>query len=102
MMPISDPRDRIFYPYHTSMKHTHNFCHDTGPVALQFNYHKSVHKLFHNLHILIFSNSLMGFKVICQFEKEPLKGPANVQEIFSYFFGDRFTMKVSRTSIHTI
>ena len=37
VMPISDPRDRIFYPYHTSMKDTHNFCHDTGPVALQFN-----------------------------------------------------------------
>ena len=51
-------------------------------VALQFNSHKSVQKLFHNLHI-IFSNSLMGFKVICQLEKEPLKGLANVQEIFS-------------------
>ena len=35
-----------------------------------------------NLHI-IFLNSLMGFKVICQLEKEPLKGLANVQEIFS-------------------
>ena len=44
--------------------------------------HKSVQKLFHNLHI-IFSNSLMGFKVICHLEKEPLKGLANVQEIFS-------------------
>ena len=29
----------------------------------------------------IFSNSLMGFKV--KLEKEPLKGLANVQEIFS-------------------
>ena len=37
-------------------------------MALQFNTHKSVQKLFHNLHI-IFSNSLMGFKVICQVEK---------------------------------
>ena len=44
--------------------------------------HISVQKLFHNLHI-IFSNSLMGFKVICQLEKEPLKGLANVQEIVS-------------------
>ena len=51
-------------------------------VTLQFNCHKSVQKLFHNLHI-IFSNSLMGFKVNCQLEKEPLKGLANVQEIFS-------------------
>ena len=54
----------------------------TLTVALQFNSHKSVQKLFHNLHI-IFSNSLMGFKVICQLEKEPLKGLADVQEIFS-------------------
>ena len=30
------------------------------------------------------SNSLMGFKVICQLEKEPLKGIANVQEVLSY------------------
>ena len=51
-------------------------------MVLQFNSHKSVQRLFHNLHI-IFSNSLMGFTVICQLEKEPLKGPANVQEIFS-------------------
>ena len=51
-------------------------------VAVQFNSHKSVQKLFHNLH-RVFSNSLMGFKVICQLEKEPLKGLANVQEIFS-------------------
>ena len=54
-------------------------------VALQFNSHKSVQKLFHNLHI-IFSNSLMGFKVICQLEKEPLKGLASGQEIFSKTF----------------
>ena len=33
--------------------------------------------------LIIFSNSLMGFKIICQLEKEPLKGVANVQEIFS-------------------
>ena len=37
---------------------------------------------FHNL-LIIFSLSLMGFKVICQIEKELLKGLANVQEIFS-------------------
>ena len=53
-------------------------------VALQFNSHRSVQKLFHNLHI-IFSNSLMSFKVICQLEKEPLEGLANVQEIFDYY-----------------
>ena len=43
-----------------------------------------VQKLFHKLHI-IFSNSLMGIKVICQLErnKEPLEGLPNVQEIFS-------------------
>ena len=52
-------------------------------VALQFNSHKSVQKLFHNLQI-IFSNSLMCFKVICQLEKELLKGFANVQEVFIY------------------
>ena len=51
-------------------------------VALQFNSHKSVQKFFHNLHI-VFSNSLMGFKVICQLEKKPLKGLADVQEILS-------------------
>ena len=51
-------------------------------LALQFNSHKSVQKLFPNLHI-IFPNSLMGFKVMCQLEKEPLKELANVQEIIS-------------------
>ena len=51
-------------------------------VALQFNSHKSVQKLFHNLQI-IFLNSLMDFKVIYQLEKEPLKGLANIQEIVS-------------------
>ena len=53
-------------------------------LALQFNSHKSVQKLFHNLHIIL-SNSLMGFKVtcICQLEKETLKGLANVQKTFS-------------------
>ena len=55
---------------------------DYDTVALQFSSHKSSQKLFHNLHI-IFSNSLMGFKVILQFEKEPLKGLANVQETIS-------------------
>ena len=51
-------------------------------VALKFYSHKSVQLVFYNLHI-IFSNSLMGFKVICQLEKEPLKGLASGQEIFS-------------------
>ena len=51
-------------------------------VLPQFNSHKSVQKLFHNL-LIIFSNSLMGFKVRCQLEKESLKGLANAQEIFS-------------------
>ena len=54
-------------------------------MSLQFNSYKSVQKLFHNLHI-IFSNLLTGFKVICQLEKEILKGLANVQEMFSYVF----------------
>ena len=27
-MPISDPRDRFFYPYHTPMKDTYNLIHD--------------------------------------------------------------------------
>ena len=72
-------------------------------VALKFDFHKSVQKLYHNLNI-IFSNSLIGFKVICQLEKEPLKGLANVQEIFSktIFFCGRLTVKVSRTAIHII
>ena len=48
----------------------------------QFNSHKEVQKLFHNL-LIIFSNSLIGFKVICRLEKEVLKVGANVQEIFS-------------------
>ena len=51
-------------------------------VSIQSNSHKSVLKLFHNLPI-IFSNSLMGFRVICQLEKEPLKGLANVRDILS-------------------
>ena len=54
--------------------------------ALQWLYNlfskKSVLKLFHNL-LIIFTNSLTDFTVICQLEKEPLKGLANVQEIFS-------------------
>ena len=60
-------------------------------------------KLFHNLNI-IFSNSLMGVKVICQLEKEPLKGLAHVQEIFSKTISlvVDFTVKVSRTAIHII
>ena len=41
-------------------------------VVLQFNSHKSVQNLFHNMHIIV-SNSFMGFKVICQLETEPLK-----------------------------
>ena len=48
----------------------------------QFNSHKSVQKLFHNL-LIICSNSLMGLKVICLLGKELLKGVSNVQEIFS-------------------
>ena len=51
-------------------------------AALQFNSHKSFQKIFYNL-LIIFSNSLMGFKVICQVGKGLLKGVANVQEIFS-------------------
>ena len=35
----------------------------TITVALKFHSHKSVQKLFHNLHIIV-SNSLMSFKVI--------------------------------------
>ena len=42
-------------------------------VSSQFHSHKSVQKLFHNLHI-IFSKSLMGVKIICQLEKEPSDG----------------------------
>ena len=38
-------------------------------VALQFNSHKLVQKLFHNLHI-IFSNSLMGCEVIFRIVKQ--------------------------------
>ena len=75
-------------------------CEDSITVSLQFHSQKSVQKLFHNLHI-IFSNSLMDFKVICQLEKEPLKGslPMFKHIFFNYFFGDRFIMEVSRTSV---
>ena len=47
----------------------------------QFNFHKLVQKLFHNL-LIIFPNLLMSFKVICQSKKELLKGVSNVKEIF--------------------
>ena len=50
-----------------------------------FNSHKSVQRLFRNL-LIIFSNSLMGFRFIYQLEKELLKGVANVQEIFLKLF----------------
>ena len=52
-------------------------------VDPQFNSHKSGQKLFQNL-LIIFSNSLMGFKAIYQLEKELLKGDATVQELFSF------------------
>ena len=55
---------------------------DCITVALQFNSHKSVQKLYHNLQIS-FSNSLMGYIAIWQLEKEPLKGLVNVQETVS-------------------
>ena len=51
-------------------------------VALQFHSHKSVQKLFHDVHI-IFSIPLMDLKVISQFENEPLQGLASAQEVFS-------------------
>ena len=57
----------------------------TVTVNPQFKCQTLVQKLFHNL-LLIFSNSLMGFKVICQLEKKVLKGLANVQEIFFTLF----------------
>ena len=61
-------------------------------VALQCNSHKSVQKLFPNLQIII-SNSLVGFKVICQLEKEPLKGLANIQEIVSLTISKVITLQ---------
>ena len=39
-----------------------DYTNDYIIVALQFNSHKSVQKLFHNLHI-IFTNSLRGLNV---------------------------------------
>ena len=50
-------------------------------VTPQFHSHKSVQKLFHNL-LIVFSNSLMGFKVICQLEREL----ANVVAKFMKYF----------------
>ena len=52
----------------------------------------------------MFSNSLMGFKVICQLENEFLKGLAKCsRNIFlNYFFGDRLITEITRTSIHMI
>ena len=72
----------IFYYFSAQLTALSDIALQSVTLALQFNSHKPVQKLFHNLHI-IFTNSLMGYKVICQFEKEPLKGLANVQEIFS-------------------
>ena len=31
-MPISDPRDRYFYPHHTPMKDTYNTVVDLNPL----------------------------------------------------------------------
>ena len=42
-------------------------------MLMMNNSYKLVQKLFHNLYI-IFSNSLMGFKVICQLEKKTPEG----------------------------
>ena len=47
-MPISDPRDRFFYPHHTHMKDTYNLNYDdirgdvygrlgTTPAAVKIN-----------------------------------------------------------------
>ena len=72
-------------------------------MALQFNSHKSVQKLFHNLHI-IFSNSLMGIKVICQLEKEPLKELLTMFKkyfLVNCFFGDRLT-KEGQEHLYTL
>ena len=41
----------------------------------------------HNLHIIV-SNSLMGFKVICQLDEEPLTSECSRNIFLSYFFGD--------------
>ena len=70
-------------------------------MALKFNSHKSVQKLFHNLHI-IFSNSLMVFKV--NLRKNPNEGNCLCSRniFFNCFFGDRLTIEVSRTSIFII
>ena len=47
-------------------------------MAIQFNSHK-------NSSEALFQLAIHGWvlKVICQLEKEPLKGLANVQEVFS-------------------
>ena len=56
-------------------------CPDSLTVTPQFHSHKSVQKLFHNL-LIVFSNSLMGFKVICQLERELANG---VSKFMKYF-----------------
>ena len=61
----------------------------------QFNSHKSVQKLFHNLHT-IFSNSLMGFKVIVHFRTSEGTCQCSRNIFLNYFFGDRFTIEVSK------
>ena len=69
-------------------------------ASLQFNSYKSVQKLFHNLHI-IFSNSLMGFSIICQLEKKTSEGTCQrSRNIFLNSFFARLTVEMSRTSLH--
>ena len=72
-----------------------------GPL-LHWLHHLIPTKLFHNL-LIIFSNSLKVFKVICQLEKNFKRElPMFTNYFLNYSFGDRLTTEVWGTSIHII
>ena len=69
-------------------------------VNPQFNSRKSVQKHFHNL-LITFSNSRMGFKVICQLEKELLKGVPTVKDCCLWLFLWWYTYNRGVKNIYT-
>ena len=57
VMPISDPRDRFFYPYHSPMKDTYNLS-----LATSFLYQQQ--DVFNFKHICKFSMNKMSMQAI--------------------------------------
>ena len=56
-------------------------CYSESTILLPQISSEALSQVAYNL--FKFIDGWPGFKVICQLEKEPLKGLANVQEIFS-------------------